>query len=231
MGHAIERIARERGHEIAAIIDIDNRADMQGEAFASADVAIEFTRPETAEANCREAIGRGVAVVSGSTGWKSRVAAVEEEARRRGVSMMWSSNYSLGVNLFFMINRYVAKMMAGFSQYVPSMLEVHHVHKLDHPSGTAVSLAEDIVEISPALDGWSEEPAPAKMTLSHQRTGEVPGTHTISWTSPVDVISIEHRALSRDGFALGAVIAAEWLSANPGVHSMDDLLTALTRGA
>lgn len=230
MGHAIERIALSRGHEIVAAIDVDNRVEIDSPAFASADVAIEFSNPMAAFANCCDALRRGVAVVSGSTAWTDRLPEVRKLVEEQGGSFIWSSNYSLGVNIFFELNRRLAAMMNRFPQYEPSMREIHHIHKLDHPSGTAVSLAGDIVEALDRIDGWTEEEGRADLLpIAHERVGEVPGTHIIEWKSPVDVITIEHRALSRDGFALGAVIAAEWLADNPGYHTMADLMAALTR--
>lgn len=229
MGHLIEKIARERGHEIVKIIDIDNTADFDSPEFASADIAIEFTTPHTAEANCRAAISRGVGVVSGSTGWAAALPGVEAEAREAGVSMLWSSNFSVGVNIFMALNRRLAEIMAKFPQYHPAMIETHHVHKLDHPSGTAVTLADQIVAADPHVSEWVEEaPAPADaMIVSHVRRGEVPGIHEIVWDSPIDTITIAHSAKTREGFALGAVMAAEWLHTHPGIHTMTDVMADL----
>ncbi len=234
MGHAIERVALTRGHEIVATIDVDNRDDIESEAFREADIAIEFTTPATAEENCLRAFRAGVGVVCGSTGWAdSRLDEARAEARRLGVSFMWSSNYSLGVNIFFRINSELAAMMARLDQYKPSVSETHHVHKLDHPSGTAVTLAKEIVAKSEGrLTAWSEtERGDEIVAVESERRGEVPGIHTIEWDSPVDTITITHSAKSRDGFALGAVIAAEWVVANPGVHTIDELLEALVSNA
>lgn len=234
MGHAIERVALSRGHEIVATIDVDNRDDIESEAFIQADIAIEFTTPATAEDNCLRAFRSGVGVVCGSTGWAdSRLDEARAEARRLGMSFMWSSNYSLGVNIFFRINSELAAMMARLDQYKPSVSETHHVHKLDHPSGTAVTLAKEIVAKSEGrLTAWSEtERGDEIVAVESERRGEVPGIHTIEWDSPVDTITITHSAKSRDGFALGAVIAAEWVVANPGVHTIDELLEALVSNA
>ncbi|MBD5317514.1 MAG: 4-hydroxy-tetrahydrodipicolinate reductase [Bacteroides sp.] len=229
MGHAIERIALERGHEIVARIDIHNHADIESEAFRSADVAIEFTTPATAFDNCEAAMRQGVPVVCGSTGWTSAMPRMEALVNELGAKFFWTSNFSLGVNIFFEINRRLAEMMNRFPAYTPSMKEIHHIHKLDHPSGTAVSLAEDIVESVDRIGRWTENPVePGAMFIDHERQGEVPGTHIITWDSAVDTITLEHRAKSRDGFALGAVIAAEWLpGCKPGFHHMTELLAAL----
>jgi 4-hydroxy-tetrahydrodipicolinate reductase len=229
MGHAIERIALSRGHNIVAVIDADNAADIATPQFRSADAAIEFTTPATAEAMCRAAIAQGVPVVSGTTGWTAALPAVGSAAEAAGTALLWSSNYSLGVALFRLINRYAAALMAPFSQYTPHLTEVHHTHKLDHPSGTAITLADELSAACPRIDGWSEEPADGSATLrvDHIRRAEVPGIHTIDWDSPVDHITLEHNAASRDGFALGAVMAAEWIAGRTGLFSIDDMMRSI----
>lgn len=229
MGRTIERIARGRGHEIVKIIDVDNRNEIDSPEFRSADVAIEFTAPSSAEANCRDALKQGVKVISGSTGWADRIPAIKELCTpEAGGTFFWSSNYSLGVNLFFHLNSFLASMMERLPQYTPYMTETHHIHKLDHPSGTAISLAEGIIASNSRIDKWSEEPAGAdSVTINHIRLGETPGTHTITWNSAVDSISITHEAKSREGFALGAVIAAEWASGQKGFLTMDMLMQQL----
>ncbi|MCM1029014.1 MAG: hypothetical protein NC342_02025 [Pseudoflavonifractor sp.] len=229
MGHMVERIARERGHEIVAIIDVDNQADFQSPAFASADVAIEFSTPATALANYERAFAAGVPVVSGTTGWTARFDLVKGMVNSIGASFFWASNFSVGVNIFFELNRRLARIMEAFPQYRPFMSEVHHIHKLDHPSGTAVTLAEGIIAENTRVNSWTEEtPSPDDaLIVSHIRQGEVPGTHTITWDSSVDSIAITHTAKSREGFALGAVLAAEWLPGHKGVHGMDELMASL----
>ncbi len=229
MGHIIEQIARSRGHEIVKIIDIDNNADIESADFATADVAIEFTTPHTAADNCTRALKAGVNVVSGSTGWADKLPEVEKLAESLGRGMMWSSNFSIGVNIFMALNRYLARVMNKFHQYVPDMTETHHVHKLDHPSGTAVTLAEGIIAENDRIDRWVEEAPAAEdaMIVSHIRRAEVPGIHEITWESPIDSISIKHSAKTREGFALGAVMAAEWLASRTGVHSMDEMMHEL----
>lgn len=210
MGHIIEEIALSRGHEVVVRIDRDNQEDFDSPAFLGADVAIEFTTPETAEQNVLRALERGVRVVCGSTGWNcSRVRAslTGEQA------FLWSSNFSLGVNILFAINRRLAEMMRPYEDYTPSMTEVHHIHKLDAPSGTAKTLAEQI-----KAAGHDEVP------IESIREGEVPGIHTIVWDSPVDTITLSHSAKSRRGFALGAVIAAEWLRDKTGYHTMEEVM-------
>ena len=209
MGHMIESIALERGHKIVCIIDQNNLYDFESEAFASADVAIEFTTPQTAEQNIRRAWAVGVPVVCGTTGWD--VEAIRQEAQEAG--LMWSSNYSIGVNILFALNRQLAKLMVAYPDYTPHMTEVHHIHKLDAPSGTAKTLQEAI----------GEERLPIA-DVESIREGEVPGIHTVVWDSEVDTISISHSAKSRKGFALGAVIAAEWMLGKTGWHDFSEVI-------
>lgn len=209
MGHMIESIALERGHEIVCIIDQNNLCDFESEAFASADVAIEFTTPQTAEQNIHRAWAAGVPVVCGTTGWD--VEAIKQEAQEAG--LMWSSNYSIGVNILFALNRQLAKLMVAYPDYTPHMTEVHHIHKLDAPSGTAKTLQEAI----------GEERLPIA-DVESIREGEVPGIHTVVWDSEVDTISISHSAKSRKGFALGAVIAAEWMQGKTGWHDFSEII-------
>ena len=228
MGRMIEEIARRRGHEIVAVIDRNTDCKIDSEAFRSADAAIEFTVPSAAEANVRAALEQGVPVVCGTTGWTEGLERLRGSMPPGG-ALMWSGNYSLGVNIFFAVNRYLAKIMAQFPDYTPDMTETHHIHKLDHPSGTALMLADQIIDELPGLDGWSEAPDPGKLLINHVRHGEVPGIHRITWESPVDSISIEHSAKSRAGFALGAVMAAEWLASRRGYHSIDEMMTELIK--
>lgn len=211
MGHIIESIAIERGHEIVCVIDKDNVEDFNSAAFASADVAIEFTTPQTAEANVLRAWAVGVPVVSGTTGWN--IEATRLEAIRQKAGLMWSSNYSIGVNLLFALNKQLAKFMEAYPNYTPHMTEVHHIHKLDAPSGTAKTLQEAI----------GEERLPVA-DIESIREGEVPGIHTITWDSEVDTITISHSAKSRKGFALGAVIAAEWMRGKTGWHEFSEVI-------
>lgn len=225
MGHAIEKTACARGHEIVAIVDLDSAAQIGSAEFMTADVAIEFTTPATALDNCRRTLALGIPLVSGTTAWPAD--SLADEARAAGASFLWSSNFSLGVNIFFAVNRRLAAIMDRFPAYTPSMTEVHHIHKLDHPSGTAITLAGQIADAVSRVDGWTEQPDQAdnsgKMLITARRSGEVPGIHSISWTSEADTITITHDARSRDGFALGAVLAAEWLVKNPGVHTIDEV--------
>lgn len=224
MGHFIEQVARRRGHEIVCIIDRDNTSDFRSPAFAQADVAIEFSTPATAEANIRAAWLAGIPVVCGTTGWNVQTLRDELcdeaeccQASRR--ALLWSSNFSVGVNIFFALNKRLAGLLADYPDYLPSITETHHIHKLDAPSGTAKTLAEDIESFRLQVSGTK-----LQVPIESIREGEVPGIHTVTWDSPVDTISITHSAKSREGFALGAVLAAEWLKGKTGWHTMDEVL-------
>lgn len=231
MGHAIERHALDRGHEIVCRVDAENINDIESDAFKSADVAIEFTMPAAACDNCLRAMTAGVPVVSGTTGWGDRLEEVKNVCDRGEGTLMWSSNFSIGVNLFMSLNKYLTRLMAPFPQYRPSMHEVHHIHKLDHPSGTAITLAEGIIDNDCNVTAWTEDETDdrSKLVISHERHGEVPGIHSIKWESAVDSITITHDAKSRDGFALGAVMAAEWLAGKKGFHTIDQFINDLIR--
>ena len=227
MGHAIEKIALQRGHEIVCKIDMSSCDEIGGANFASADVAIEFTTPSTAFENCRKALASGMRVVSGSTGWTADIPKLQDEfGKREGIAFFYSSNFSIGVNIFFALNKYLARLMNGFNQYDVDMTEIHHIHKLDHPSGTALSLAKGIIDNLDRKNSWTESGSPQsnEINIAHERIGEVPGTHIIRYTSPVDKITISHEAFSREGFALGAVVAAEWLKDKSGFFGMEDML-------
>ena len=224
MGHIIEQVARRRGHEIVCIIDRDNTADFLSPAFSQADVAIEFSTPATAEANIRAAWQAGVPVVCGTTGWdvnrlRDELCDAAECCQTDKRALLWSSNFSVGVNIFFALNKRLAGLLADYSDYLPSITETHHIHKLDAPSGTAKTLAEDIERFKLQVSGVK-----LQVPIESIREGEVPGIHTVTWDSPVDTISITHSAKSREGFALGAVLAAEWLKGKTGWHTMEEVL-------
>ncbi len=224
MGKMIEKIARERGHEIVSIIDIDNQEDFESEAFASADVAIEFTAPQAAYGNYLRAFQKNVKVVSGSTGWMKDHGDDVKRMCEEGQTLFWASNFSIGVAIFSAVNRYLAKIMNQFPQYDVEMEETHHVHKLDHPSGTAITLAEQIVENIDRKEAWAEDTTDPKMLrIDHIRRGEVAGIHTIRYDSPADIITITHDAHSRQGFALGAVLAAEYTNNHSGLLTISDM--------
>ena len=238
MGRMIEDIALSRGHEIVCIIDIDNQEDFDSPEFKSADVAIEFTAPHVAYDNYLRAFRHDVKVVSGSTGWlKEHGDEVRRLCTEGGQTLFWSSNFSLGVTVFRAVNRYLAHIMNQFPTYNPTQEEVHHVHKLDHPSGTAITLAEELVEEVNRLDNWqfgqltqpdgtiegtADVPAD-KLRIDSIRRDEVPGIHSITWNSEADEITITHSAHNRRGFALGAVLAAEYTAQHTGLLTMSDL--------
>ena len=238
MGKEIERIAIERGHEIVSKIDIDNSADIESEAFASADVAIEFTAPSVAYDNCKRAMAAGVKVVSGSTGWMQQHGEeMKSLCENEGKTLFWSSNFSLGVAIFSAVNRYLAKIMNNYSGYSVEMTETHHIHKLDAPSGTAITLAEGILAELDRKSAWAmgdltnpdgsvTEAAPvqeSELKINAIRRDEVPGIHTVRYDSVADSITITHDAKNRSGFALGAVLAAEFVKDNRGFLGMKDL--------
>ena len=225
MGHAIEQIALQRGHEIVSVIDVNNQEDFTSDAFKSANVAIEFSMPAVAMDNYRRAFAAGVPVVSGTTGWLDHLPEIKE-ACKAGQTFFYASNFSLGVNIFFALNKYLAKIMNDFPAYDVRMVETHHVHKLDAPSGTAITLAEGLIDNIERKNKWVEgkEPAEDEIGICSVREGEVPGIHTVIYESDVDTISITHDAKSRMGFALGAVIAAEFTCGKKGFLTMQDML-------
>lgn len=225
MGKTIEQIALSRGHEIVSIIDINNPEDFTSDAFKSADVAIEFTTPATAFDNYMKCFAANVPVVSGTTGWTARMSEIKEMCEKEGKTFFYASNFSIGVNIFFALNKYLAKVMNNFPSYDVRMTEVHHIHKLDAPSGTAITLAEGILENIDRKDRWTLETAEKATDLPIHaiREGEVPGIHEIIYESDVDTISIKHDAKSRAGFALGAVVAAEFTAGKKGFLGMSDL--------
>lgn len=220
MGQTIERIALERGHEIVLKKDEFNTY----EGLSNADVAIDFSIPAVAVENISSCFYANVPVISGTTGWLDRydeMAALCEEKKGAFIS---SSNFSLGVNLFFGLNEYLAKMMSKFDSYKVTMEEIHHTQKLDAPSGTAISLAKGVIENSDYSKWTLENAEKNEIHIEAIRTGDVPGTHTVTYNSKVDTIEIKHTAHNRDGFALGAVIAAEWIVGKQGIFTMRDVL-------
>lgn len=239
MGHIIEEICRERGHEIVCIIDVDNQDDFESPEFARADVAIEFTNPTAAYGNYLRAWQAGVKVVSGSTGWRAdHEADVRRYCTEEGKTLFWASNFSLGVAIFSEVNKYLAHIMNRFAQYDVTLEETHHIHKLDAPSGTAITLAEQICDRldrktdwvkgtvkhpDGTIEGTTEHDA-GLLRVDAVRRGEVPGIHTITYDSPADLIRITHSARSRRGFALGAVLAAEYTAQHEGLLTIDDMM-------
>jgi len=233
MGRMIEGVAKERGHEVVCVVDPCLRAEEQplvagidSETFRSADVAIEFSRPDAAAQNVREALRQGVAVVSGTTGWDVNALREEVESgmwngERGHAAVIWSSNYSVGVNILFAVNRYLAQLLHKTGGYTPAITEIHHVHKLDAPSGTAVTLREGI---SSEMSEFRGQRSDVSCPIESIREGEVPGIHEVRWESEADVLTLRHEAKSRQGFALGAVLAAEWLQGKSGWHTMIEVM-------
>lgn len=225
MGRLIEQIAVSRGHEITCIIDINNTEDILSDKFREADVAIEFTSPASAYSNITKAFEAGVKVVSGTTGWLDQHKAEIEEKCSNGNTLFWSSNFSIGVAVFNAVNKYLASIMNDLPQYDVDITETHHIHKLDAPSGTAITLAEGIISKLDRKTSWCKETAGDKsqIAIHSVREGEVPGIHTIDYESEADSITITHSAKNRTGFALGAVIAAEYTAQHSGLLGMNNL--------
>jgi 4-hydroxy-tetrahydrodipicolinate reductase len=226
MGKEIEKIAVSRGHEINLKIDISNPEDLTIENLKKSDVAIEFTVPNSAIKNYNICFEAGIPVVSGTTGWLDKKEEVYNACKKADGTFFYGSNFSVGVNLFFELNKKLADLMAPRNEYDVEMTEVHHTQKLDAPSGTAISLAEDVLEILPQKESWVNDQTPAKneMNIKSEREGQVPGIHTLKYDSEIDFIEITHSAKSRKGFAFGAVLAAEYCLENKGILTMKDLL-------
>jgi 4-hydroxy-tetrahydrodipicolinate reductase len=226
MGREIEKILLQRGHEVALIIDVNNASDLNAENLKNIDVAIEFTTPSTAYNNIRTCLECGAAVVSGTTGWTDRLAELQTLCREKGGAMFYASNYSIGVNLMFRLNRELARMMNAFSQYKISITETPHTEKKDSPSGTAATLAEDIISRVERKTGWVNEPTTedkALIPIESLRIGMNPGEHSVVYTSEDDVLEIRHSIKNRRTLAQGAVVAAEFLCGKQGIYTMEDL--------
>jgi 4-hydroxy-tetrahydrodipicolinate reductase len=226
MGQEIEKIAIGRGHHITARITIDNKDTLTKSHWDDTDVVIEFSAPEAAFSNIQMALENKKPVVSGTTGWLHKKADVEKLVSLYNGSFFYASNFSIGVNIFFRINRYLAQIMDNYSSYDVSLKEIHHTAKKDAPSGTAITLAEDVIRELNRKTGWEQEPQDKeKICITSERTDDVPGTHFVTYENDVDTIEIKHEAKSRKGFALGAVMVAEWIQDKKGVLSMDDFLS------
>lgn len=221
MGKTIEQIAINRGHKIVLTVDKDD----ENYDITKADVAIDFSIPTVAFNNISNCLNNGVPVISGTTGWLEHYDKAVALCEEKKGAFIYASNYSLGVNIFFELNKTLAKMMSTLKQYNVSMEEIHHTQKLDAPSGTAISLANDIIALNSNFENWQlDESGEKTIPIVAKRIADVPGTHTIKYESEVDTISIEHIAHNRQGFALGAVVAAEWIVGKSGVFSMNDVL-------
>ena len=226
MGHMIEEVATQRGHQIVLKIDVTNQNEFTRENLSKADVAIEFTNPDSAFQNVMKCLEFGIPVVSGSTGWNDKLDEAKNYCRQNHGSFLHTSNFSIGVNIFFEVNKLLAKLMSTQPEYDVTMREIHHTAKKDAPSGTAVTLAEQILSVLPRKKNWINQPAENKEQLSiiSERVDPAPGTHYVKYSSEVDDVEIIHTAHSRKGFALGAVLAAEFISDKKGIFSMKDVL-------
>ena len=226
MGKTIESIALERGHTAELKIDIDSMADFTKENLLQCDVAIEFTGPHSAKDNITKCLDAGIPVVSGSTGWLDALDEVNDLCKEKNGSLLYASNFSVGVNIFFEVNKKLAQLMTGHDAYSVSMEEIHHTQKKDAPSGTAITLAEQILEAIPAKKKWvnNETTDPEALQIISRREDPAPGTHSVVYSSAVDDIEIIHTAHNRNGFALGAVLAAEYICDKKGIFSMKNVL-------
>jgi 4-hydroxy-tetrahydrodipicolinate reductase len=235
MGKIIEKIATDRKHEIVLKIDFDNQHELTAENLQKADVAIEFSTPGTVPGNIRSCFAAGVPVVVGTTGWYNEMGALKQECASANSSMIYASNFSIGVNIFFHVNKVLAKLMNNYPYYDVQVEEIHHMQKLDSPSGTAITIAEGIVENLDAKNEWvniltadgdegnDDDIKSDQLLIESFRIDGVPGTHTVIYDSEVDSIEFKHTAHNRNGFALGAVMAAEWIQDKKGFHSVQDM--------
>ncbi len=226
MGKEIKAIAENRGHSFPLIIDINNRDEMTIDNLKQADAAIEFTTPDAAVSNINACFDAGIPVVSGTTGWSDHMEEVRKRCREEGRAFFYASNYSLGVNILFHINRVLAGIMNRYKEYDVVLEETHHVQKLDSPSGTAITLAEDILETMNRKKRWINQPAshPEDLSILSFRKDMIPGIHTVRYDSEMDTLELTHSAKSRKGFAMGAVMAAEFIAGKTGCFGMKDLL-------
>lgn len=221
MGQIIHRIALERGHEIVLIKDSKTSFD----GLQNADVAIDFSLPSVAVENIKAALELQVPVISGTTGWLEHYDQIVDFVKQNNSAFLYASNFSIGVNIFFELNEQLAKMMKHLQQYNVSMVEIHHTKKLDAPSGTAITLAQGVIQNSTQYSNWTlEQPQDNEIQIESVRQGDVPGTHLVNYDSSIDQIQIKHTAHNREGFALGAVIAAEWIKGKKGIFTMNDVL-------
>lgn len=225
MGKEIEAIALKRNHTIVLKIDRDNRSNISAQDLKKADVAIEFSTPDTVIENIYTCLDAQLPVVVGTTGWNEEMENVKKHVAEKNGTLFYASNFSLGVNLFFKVNTYLAELMNKYEDYEVSMEEIHHIHKLDKPSGTAISIAQQIIDKVGRKNKWSiNEKTDDTLFIKDIREGEVPGTHIVKYQSAVDDIEIMHKAHNRKGFALGAVIAAEFVHNKKGIYTMQDLI-------
>lgn len=226
MGHEVEAMAKARGHEVVSVIDVDNQADFDSESFRSADVALHFSSPDSAWDNIKRCWAAGLPVVSGTTGWQNELIWDEIDAAcRQGATLLWAPNFSIGMNVTKAASHLLARLLSPYEDYQASVHEAHHIHKKDHPSGSAILLANSIVEECGRYDAWIEKtgrliPSNA-IPVSYERRGELAGIHEVRWDSDEDTVTLRHEAKNRKGFAHGAVVAVEWLAAAPKGHLYD----------
>ena len=233
MGHLIEEVARSRKLNISCIIDKEDEYKFSSEEFRNSDVAVQFSTPDAAVDGILACFTAKVPVVVGTTGWLDSLPEIKSMCEKGAGTLLYASNFSIGMNIFMAMNRYVTSIMNDFEAYDPSLLEVHHVHKLDHPSGTAITLANQLTAFSSRVKKWiekelGEKPEKGFLPVYHRREGEVPGIHTITWESDCDSIVMTHDAKNRLGFARGAVSAAQWLVGKRGFYTIDNFLTDVT---
>lgn len=226
MGRIIEEVAISRGHTVDVKIDLNNLHDFNKDVFAAIDVTIEFTGPHTAFDNVMKCLDMKMPVVCGSTGWLERLPEIENQFAKNNGSFLYASNFSVGVNIFFEINKHLARLMSGQPQYEMDIKEIHHTQKKDAPSGTAITLAEQVIENMPRKDTWVNEHtfSPNEIAIVSERTDPYPGWHEVNYHSDIDEIKIVHNAFNRNGFALGAVLAAEFIHEKNGIFTMKDVL-------
>jgi 4-hydroxy-tetrahydrodipicolinate reductase len=226
MGHTIERLALAKGHQIVGALTVEDAYKLSSYSTQEVDVAIEFTSPDAAVNNIITCFEKGIPVVCGTTGWLQHLPQVEAKCQELNGALLYASNFSVGVNLFFHFNEYVANKMQQYPEYAVQVKEIHHVHKLDQPSGTALSIAEGILNQYPDKQGWVNDKTTSQdlLGIESEREGEVVGTHIVQYTSSNDTLELHHIAHSREGFASGAILASEWLPGKQGVFGMNDLL-------
>lgn len=228
MGKAIEGIAVKRGHQVVGKIDVDNAAELKNFNGSNVDAAIEFTHPSSAYSNVKYCLENNIPVVCGTTGWLDKLPEIKQLREKMNGSMCYSSNYSIGVNLFWAVNEKLAQLMNPHADYDVTMEEIHHVYKKDAPSGTAITTAEGVLAHLERKKSWSidrENLSPKELFIDHKREHNVPGTHTVVYTSGIDSIELRHTAFNREGFATGAVVAAEYISTQKGFFSMKEVLS------
>lgn len=226
MGKTIERLALDKGHEIVLKVNANNLEELTSENLQKADVAIEFSHPESAFSNIVKCLENNLPVVSGTTAWLEKLDQAKAVCQQQNGAFMYASNFSIGVNIFFEVNKYLAKMMNPQSQYEPSLHEIHHTQKLDAPSGTGITLAEGVLAHISRKETWVNRSIenPTELALTSERIDPAPGTHSVTYSSEIDTIEIKHTAHSREGFASGAILAAEWIIGKKGYFTMRDLL-------